>query len=72
MSKLPPLSGDAIVKALKKTGYVPVRLRGSHLRLVCSGKRSITVPRHPVVGRGLLRKILRDAELSPAEFIALL
>jgi predicted RNA binding protein YcfA (HicA-like mRNA interferase family) len=66
------LSGRAIVKALAKVGYQEVRQRGSHIRLACSGKRSITVPEHKVVGRGLLKKILRDAELSAEEFMKLL
>jgi len=36
--------------------------------------RVVTVPIHPgkEIGRGLLRKILRDAELSVDEFLALL
>jgi predicted RNA binding protein YcfA (HicA-like mRNA interferase family) len=72
VSKLHLLSGRAIVKALAKAGYYEVGQRGSHIRLSCPGKRSITVPDHKVVGRGLLRKILRDAELSPEEFEKLL
>jgi predicted RNA binding protein YcfA (HicA-like mRNA interferase family) len=57
---------------LAKVGYYEVRQRGSHIRLSCTGKRSITVPDHKVVGRGLLKKILRDAELSVEEFTKLL
>jgi predicted RNA binding protein YcfA (HicA-like mRNA interferase family) len=72
VAKLPILSGRALVKALGKIGYVEVRQRGSHIRLECSGKNSITVPDHNVIGRGLLRKILRDAELSPDELGKLL
>jgi predicted RNA binding protein YcfA (HicA-like mRNA interferase family) len=60
-----------IVKALAKLGYQQVRQRGSHIRLACPGKISITVPNYAVVGRGLLRKILRDAELSVEEFMKL-
>lgn len=72
MSRLPILSGKAIVKVLAKVGYAEVRQRGSHIRLSCSGKKSVTVPDHKEVGRGLFRKILRDAELSLEEFIKLL
>ena len=71
MPRLPIVSGKEIITALAHLGYRPVRQRGSHIRLMCSGKRSITVPDHQV-GRGLLRKILRDAELTPEEFIKLL
>jgi predicted RNA binding protein YcfA (HicA-like mRNA interferase family) len=49
-----------------------VRQRGSHIRLACPGRPSITVPDYKVVGRGLLRKILRDAELSVEEFVRLM
>jgi predicted RNA binding protein YcfA (HicA-like mRNA interferase family) len=39
-----------------------------------SDGRVVTVPVHPqsVVGRGLLRKILRDAELTPDDLSGLL
>jgi predicted RNA binding protein YcfA (HicA-like mRNA interferase family) len=71
VNRLPILSGRAIVKALAGIGYQEVRQRGSHIRLACPGKISITVPNYKVVGRGLLRKILRDAELSVEEFMEL-
>jgi hypothetical protein len=35
------------------------------------GRSPITVPDHKTVGRGLLKKVLRDAELSVEEFIKL-
>ncbi len=72
MSRLPILSGREIVKALARVGYVEVRQRGSHIRLRCPGKASVTVPDHKSVGSGLLRKILRDAELTVEEFTKLL
>jgi len=71
VTRLPILSGRSIVKTLTRAGYQEVRQRGSHIRLACPGKTSITVPDHKVVGRGLLRKILRDAELSVDEFMKL-
>jgi predicted RNA binding protein YcfA (HicA-like mRNA interferase family) len=72
VTRLPILSGRSIVKALAKLGYQEVRQRASHIRLACPGKTSITVPDYKVVGRGLLRKILRDAELSVEEFTKLM
>ncbi len=71
MTRLPILEGKEIIKALTKIGYKEIRQKGSHIRLQCTGKKSITVPNH-IVGRGLLRKILRDADLSPDEFNKLL
>jgi predicted RNA binding protein YcfA (HicA-like mRNA interferase family) len=72
VTRLPIFSGRSIVKALAKVGYQKVRQGGSHIRLACPGKTSITVPDYKVVGRGLLKKILRDAELSVEEFMKLL
>ncbi len=72
MSKLPILSGRKIIKILKKIGYREIRQSGSHIRLTCPNKKSITVPNYKIVSRGLLRKILRDAEISKEEFLKLL
>lgn len=72
MAQLPILSGRDIIRALGKIGYRAVRQRGSHIRLAHPERRSVTVPNYPRVSRGLLRKILRDAELSSEEFVELL
>jgi len=71
MTQLPVLKGREIIAALSKIGYTPNRQRGSHIRLEYPGRKSITVPNH-IVGRGLLRKILRDARLTVEEFRGLL
>ena len=72
MPRLPILSGKEIIKVLNKISYHEIRQRGSHVRLSCSGKKSITVPNHKVLGRSLLRKIIRDAKLSVIELRNLL
>ena len=74
MSKLPVLPGETIIRALEKAGFQVVRQESSHVRLRHSDGRVTTVPvhAHQDVSRGLLRKILRDAELSREEFLALL
>jgi len=68
MSKLPILSGKEIIRILTKIGYRQIRQSGSHIRLECPKRKSVTVPNYKIVGRGLLRKIIRDAELSKEEF----
>lgn len=70
--KLPILSAGDVCRVLGGLGYVKVRQRGSHIRLDCPGRKSITIPDHREIGRGLLRKILRDAELSREEFLRLM
>lgn len=72
MSKLPIISGKIVVKAFVKIGYKIERQRGSHIRLSHLQKKSLTVPNHKVVGKGLLRKLLRNAGISVSEFITLL
>lgn len=72
MSLLPIISGREIIKALLKIGYQAVRQKGSHVRLRHSIKKPTTVPTHKTIGKGLLRKILRDTELSVEDLIRLL
>jgi len=72
MPKLPILSGKEIIKTLEKIGYRQIRQRGSHIRLSCPGRKFVTVPNHKTIGRGLLRKILRDVKISKEEFKKLL
>jgi predicted RNA binding protein YcfA (HicA-like mRNA interferase family) len=68
---LPVISGNACIAALVKLGYRSVRQKGSHVRLECTGRPSVTVPLHRVLDRGTLRSIIRTAEVSVDEFIAL-
>lgn len=69
MTHLPILSGKEIIKILEKIGYRQIRQRGSHIRLTHHSKKSITIPDYKTIGRGLLRKILRDAETSIDDFL---
>lgn len=67
MPKQPVISGDQAVKAFEKLGYEVSRQKGSHIRLhhkFDKTKKPLTIPRHKELGRGLLRKLLRDAEIS--------
>ncbi len=72
MSELPILSGSEIRMALEKIGYKVVRQRGSHIRLSCLGRSSVTVPDYHDISRGLLRKILRDVDITTEQFMDLL
>ncbi len=69
--KLPVISGKDAVKAFEKLGYIAVRQTGSHIRMKHQSDRSkkpLTIPNHKVLGKGLLRKLLRDAEITPEDF----
>jgi predicted RNA binding protein YcfA (HicA-like mRNA interferase family) len=65
--KLPVVSGDDLIRALAKFGYVAVRQKGSHVRLRHASdpqRIPITIPLHDEVAFGTLRRILRDAAVT--------
>ncbi len=74
MSRLPIFSGRKVIRALEQIGFEVVRQKGSHVRLKHEDGRVVTVPVHAGqdISRGLLRKILRDAELTPQKMKDLL
>jgi predicted RNA binding protein YcfA (HicA-like mRNA interferase family) len=64
--KLPrDVSGVALVKALRKLGYEPVRQRGSHIRVTTqrNGEHHEVVPYHDPIKPGLLSSILKSIAL---------
>jgi predicted RNA binding protein YcfA (HicA-like mRNA interferase family) len=74
MTKLPVTSSEAVMKALQKAGFEAIRQRGSHVYLRHSDGRATVIPIHKGrdIDRGLLRKILRDADLTREDFLKLL
>jgi predicted RNA binding protein YcfA (HicA-like mRNA interferase family) len=76
MSKrLPTLSAAQVVKALAKVGFreIPGRGKGSHVFVHrADPPKGITIPRETQIQRGTLRAIIRQAELTVDEFLALL
>lgn len=72
MTKLPVVSGDECISALNRLGYQEARTRGSHVWLVCRGRAPVPVPKHKELGKGILRKILRTADITVDEFNKLL
>jgi len=65
------LSGDDLVRALSRVGWVKTRTKGSHMRLERDGHH-ITIPRHDPVRRGTLAKILDDVGMSADDLRRLL
>lgn len=75
MPKIPLISGNKAIKAFEKIGYRVVRQKGSHIRMHNfndKSKNPLTIPRHQMLGKGLIRKLLRDAKVSLEEFQKLL
>jgi predicted RNA binding protein YcfA (HicA-like mRNA interferase family) len=72
MPDLPHLSEREIVRILEQFGFVQVRQRGSHVvmkRSMPDGNIGCVVPLHDEVAMGTLRSILRQARISPEEFM---
>ena len=73
MPKLPRISGWRAVRAFQRAGWEIARQQGSHVVLTKAGSiYTLSVPLHPVLGPGLLRDLIRKAELTIEEFIELL
>lgn len=74
MAKLPSITGEELIVALQKIGFCVVRQKGSHIRMKHEDNRVVSIPVHArkTVGKGLLLKILRDADLTKEELIHLL
>lgn len=69
MPKLPHVSGAAVLKALERLGFAKVRQSGSHV-IMRRGSKGCVVPMHSEVKVGTLAGVLRQADVSPEEFIA--
>jgi predicted RNA binding protein YcfA (HicA-like mRNA interferase family) len=68
MPKLPHVSGAEIQRALERLGFQKVRQTGSHM-IMKRGDKGCVVPMHSEVKIGTLAGVLRQAEVSPEEFI---
>ena len=74
MSKLPLVTGESMCKIVAKLGFEFRHQTGSHTVWKHPDGRSVTIPVRPgeKLGRGLIRKILRDIDLTPDTFQKLL
>lgn len=72
MPELPHLSGQEIIHALERLGFVRARQRGSLVIMKKSmpeGNVGCVVPLHGEIAIGTLRSILKQAKVPPEEFI---
>ena len=74
MTQMPTLNPRRLIKILKGLGYLKVRQVGSHIFFKHPNGRTTVVPFHAGkdIGRGLLREILNDIDLTPNELQKLL
>ncbi|MBN1978092.1 MAG: type II toxin-antitoxin system HicA family toxin [Anaerolineae bacterium] len=72
MPKLHRVSAQKAIHALENLGFKQVRQRGSHVVLkkqTPTGEIGCVVPLHRELAIGALRGILRQADVTPAEFM---
>ena len=68
MPELSGWSGREVIAVLQKMGFVWLRTKGSHA-VLRSGEKVCVVPLHDELAVGTLRGILRQAEISPHDFL---
>ncbi|MBI3794857.1 MAG: type II toxin-antitoxin system HicA family toxin [Nitrospinae bacterium] len=69
MAGLRLCSGTAAVKKFLKAGWLVERQKGSHVVMEKYGhEHNLSIPQHSELGRGLLRKLIKQANLSVEEF----
>jgi len=70
MPRLPRLRGREVLAALRRAGFVVLRVKDSHHFLQHPDGRRTVVPVHSgeTIGPGLFNKILKDVEVELEEF----
>lgn len=62
-------SGAEAVRKFQKAGWGTSRQKGSHVMMTkATYEYTLSIPLHPELGSGLLRKLIKQANLSVDEF----
>jgi len=69
MGRLANISGKTTVKILEKFCYILEHQTGSHMILWHQAKPTLSIPNHKELAPGLLRSLIRQANLSVDEFL---
>ncbi len=69
-NRLPTFKAIDIIKVLQALGFCKIRQKGSHIFLKHKDGRTTIIPIHKGedIGRGLMRKILREINITIEEF----
>ena len=69
--KLPRITGQGMCKIAAKTGFHQKRQKGSHSFWAHPDGRTTTIPIHPgkKLPRGMVRKIVKDMDMSVSEYL---
>lgn len=70
MSTFPAVTGQQVIRVLRRAGFSVIRIKGSHHFLRHPDGRCTVVPAHKgeTIGRGLMMQILKDCDLERTEF----
>ena len=72
MGKLANISGKEAVKVFENAGWGIVGQVGSHVVMTKAGERAnLSIPQHRELSVGTLRSLIRAANLTVDEFLAL-
>jgi predicted RNA binding protein YcfA (HicA-like mRNA interferase family) len=72
MGRLGNISGKDAAKAFERAGWRKIGQVGSHLVMVKQGMRAnLSLPQHKERAPGTLRALIRNAEMSVDDFLAL-
>ncbi|QHG18908.1 type II toxin-antitoxin system HicA family toxin [Nostoc sp. ATCC 53789] len=72
MPRLPRISGNEAIRALERLGFIQTRQTGSHIVLkkaTLDGEIVCVVPVHRELKVGTLSGVLKQAKVTPEEFI---
>lgn len=61
-----------IIHVIESLGFVYTRTKGSHTVYRHTDGRAVVIPQHRTIKRGTLGSILRQAGITPAEFLDML
>ncbi|MEO5356772.1 MAG: type II toxin-antitoxin system HicA family toxin [Nitrospirae bacterium YQR-1] len=67
--KLPLLSGQQVLPALRRLGFIEIYKKGSHVKMKHLDGRTIVVPYHEEVDGFTLKGALKDADIDVEEFL---
>ena len=74
MDKIKPLPATKIIKSLEKVGFQQIRQKGSHLFMRHPDGRTTIITIHPSedIGKGMIRKIIKDIKITREEWLKLI
>ncbi|MBF0457480.1 MAG: type II toxin-antitoxin system HicA family toxin [Nitrospirae bacterium] len=69
MHRLRLCSGIETISKFKRAGWIVARQKGSHVMMTKEGyEYTLSIPLHPELGPGILKKLIKQANISTEEF----